>query len=192
MPGPLPLLHVRRPCPAGVQAPYLSPDEVLDDRPRGRGAGLQGGAVHPRRPAGGPLAGGRASGWTRPATTSTLDYVRAMAIRVLEETGLLPHLNPGVMTLGGAPAAQAGRAVHGDDAGDHGARGCGRSRAGRTSARRTRSPPSGCGCSRTPAASHVPFTTGMLIGIGETLAERVDSLFAIAPDRAAATAASRK
>ena len=29
---------------------------------------------------------------------STLDYVRAMAIRVLEETGLLPHLNPGVMS----------------------------------------------------------------------------------------------
>ena len=28
----------------------------------------------------------------------TLAYVRAMAIRVLEETGLLPHLNPGVMT----------------------------------------------------------------------------------------------
>ncbi len=29
---------------------------------------------------------------------STLAYVRAMAIRVLEETGLLPHLNPGVMS----------------------------------------------------------------------------------------------
>ncbi|MGB2951378.1 MAG: radical SAM protein, partial [Rhodococcus sp. (in: high G+C Gram-positive bacteria)] len=29
---------------------------------------------------------------------STLDYVRAMAIKVLEETGLLPHLNPGVMS----------------------------------------------------------------------------------------------
>ena len=28
----------------------------------------------------------------------TLAYVRAMAIRVLEETGLLPHLNPGVMS----------------------------------------------------------------------------------------------
>ena len=42
-----------------------------------------------------------------------------MAIRVLEETGLLPHLNPGVMTLGGDAAAQAGRAVDGDDAGDH-------------------------------------------------------------------------
>src|SRR3954463_3918488 len=30
--------------------------------------------------------------------SSTLDYVRAMAIAVLEETGLLPHLNPGVLT----------------------------------------------------------------------------------------------
>src|SRR6201988_1338451 len=28
----------------------------------------------------------------------TLSYVRAMAIRVLEETGLLPHLNPGVLS----------------------------------------------------------------------------------------------
>src|SRR5262249_40385659 len=31
----------------------------------------------------------------------TLSYVRAMAIRVLEETGLLPHLNPGVLTWPG-------------------------------------------------------------------------------------------
>src|SRR5829696_1735316 len=30
--------------------------------------------------------------------SSTLDYVRGMAIAVLEETGLLPHLNPGVLT----------------------------------------------------------------------------------------------
>src|SRR3712207_9384667 len=29
---------------------------------------------------------------------STLGYLRAMAIRVLEETGLLPHLNPGVLS----------------------------------------------------------------------------------------------
>jgi FO synthase len=29
---------------------------------------------------------------------STLEYVRAAAIRVIEETGLLPHLNPGVMS----------------------------------------------------------------------------------------------
>ena len=29
---------------------------------------------------------------------TTLDYLRAVAVRVLEETGLLPHLNPGVMS----------------------------------------------------------------------------------------------
>ena len=50
----------------------------------------------------------------------TIAYVRAMAIRILEETGLLPHLNPGVMSLDRLPAAQARRAVHGHDAGDHG------------------------------------------------------------------------
>ena len=33
-----------------------------------------------------------------PGYPDTLSYVRAMAIRVLEETGVLPHLNPGVMT----------------------------------------------------------------------------------------------
>ncbi len=51
---------------------------------------------------------------------STLDYVRACAIAVLEETGLLPHLNPGVHELGRADQAQAGGAEHGHDAGDHG------------------------------------------------------------------------
>ncbi len=47
-----------------------------------------------------PRRGGRrrSSGLTNAATTRRLDYVRAMSIRVLEETGLLPHLNPGVMS----------------------------------------------------------------------------------------------
>jgi len=34
-----------------------------------------------------PLAPGPGSGWTRTAYDDTLSYVRAMAIRVLEETG---------------------------------------------------------------------------------------------------------
>ena len=52
-----------------------------------------------------PSATGRRSAGRRPAAwldergyDSTLDYVRACAIAVLEETGLLPHLNPGVLT----------------------------------------------------------------------------------------------
>ena len=84
---------------------------------------------------------------------STLAYVRAMAIRVLEETGLLPHLNPGVHVVGGDEPAQAGRPLDGDDARDHLAAALRGQGARRTSARRTRTPTSGCGCSRTPAGS---------------------------------------
>ena len=50
---------------------------------------------------------------------STLDYVRAMSIRVLEETGLLPHLNPGVMDWQEMARLKPVVAVDGDDAGDH-------------------------------------------------------------------------
>ena len=50
---------------------------------------------------------------------STLDYVRAMAIRVLEETGLLPHLNPGVMTWSELSRLKPVAPVDGHDAGNH-------------------------------------------------------------------------
>ena len=58
---------------------------------------MQGGVVH---------SGDRpedrwpeAKAWLKEAGyDSTLEYVRAMSILVLEETGLLPHVNPGVMS----------------------------------------------------------------------------------------------
>ena len=154
VPRPLPLLHVRHRARQAARAGHgctCRPTRSSTIARQGARAGLQGGAVHPRRPARGPLAGGAASGWTSAATTRTLDYVRAMAIRVLEETGLLPHLNPGRDALGGAAAAQAGRAVDGDDAGDDVDAAVRPSRAARTTAARTRTRRSGCGCSRTPA-----------------------------------------
>ena len=49
----------------------------------------------------------------------------------------------------------------------------------RTSAARTRIPRSGCASCEDAGRSSVPFTTGILIGIGETLAERADSIFTI-------------
>ena len=99
-----------------------------------------------------------------------------MAIRVLEETGLLPHLNPGVMSWEELQPAQAGRAVDGDDARDHRRGGCSRPRARPTSAPRTRTRRSGCGCSRTPAGCRSRSPPALLVGIGETLdrARRVD------------------
>ena len=97
MPGPLRATARSSPCRAGWTAPYLSPDEVLEIA-----------AAAPRwaaRRRCSRWATGRRTAGRRPAEwldahgyDDTLSYVRAMAIRVLEETGLLPHLNPGVLS----------------------------------------------------------------------------------------------
>lgn len=83
--------------PHRLPAAYLSPDEVLDIAGRGAAQGCKealftlGDRPEDRWPA--------AREWLDShGYDDTLAYVRAMAIRVLEETGLLPHLNPGVMT----------------------------------------------------------------------------------------------
>lgn len=109
---------------------------------------------------------------------STLSYVRAMAIRVLEQTGLLPHLNPGVMSWSEMsrlkPVAPSmgmmlettsrrlfetkGLAHYGSPDKDPAVRLRVLTDAGRLS---------------------IPFTTGLLVGIGETLSERADTLHAI-------------
>ncbi|MEV4273425.1 bifunctional FO biosynthesis protein CofGH [Micromonospora chalcea] len=109
---------------------------------------------------------------------STLDYLRACAVAVLEETGLLPHLNPGVLSWSELQrlkpvAPSMGMMLE-------------------TTATRLWSEPGGPhygSPDKEPAVRlrvlddagrvGVPFTTGLLIGIGETLAERVDALFAI-------------
>ncbi|MFC0007480.1 bifunctional FO biosynthesis protein CofGH [Micromonospora siamensis] len=109
---------------------------------------------------------------------STLDYLRACAVAVLEETGLLPHLNPGVLSWSELhrlkPVAPSmGMMLE-------------------TTATRLWSEPGGPhfgSPDKEPAVRlrvlddagrvGVPFTTGILIGIGETPAERVDALFAI-------------
>jgi FO synthase len=109
---------------------------------------------------------------------STLDYVRASAIAVLEETGLLPHLNPGVLSWADLQrlkpvAPSMGMMLE-------------------TTAERLWSQPGGPhfgSPDKEPAVRlqvladagrvGVPFTTGILIGIGETPAERAESLFAI-------------
>ncbi|HUR75166.1 MAG TPA: bifunctional FO biosynthesis protein CofGH, partial [Sporichthya sp.] len=109
---------------------------------------------------------------------STLDYVRALAVRVLEETGLLPHLNPGVMTWEELArlkpvAPSMGMMLE-------------------TTSARLFTEPGGAhygSPDKDPAVRlrvledagrlNVPFTSGLLIGIGEDLAERADSLFAL-------------
>ena len=83
--------------PGRLPAAYLSPDEVLEIARQGAALGCKealftlGDRPEDRWP--------QAREWLDShGYDSTLAYLRAMAIRVLEETGLLPHLNPGVMT----------------------------------------------------------------------------------------------
>ena len=75
---------------------YMEPDEILDVARRGAELGCKEALFTlGDRP---EARWDEARQWLdERGYDSTLDYVRAMAIRVLEETGLLPHLNPGVM-----------------------------------------------------------------------------------------------
>src|SRR6266702_4552529 len=83
--------------PGRLPAPYLSQDEVIDIAARGAALGCKEALF---------TLGDRPEDRWRQAREwldshgydDTLSYVRAMAIRVLEETGLLPHLNPGVLS----------------------------------------------------------------------------------------------
>ena len=99
-------------------AMYLSPDEILEIARQGAELGCLealftlGDRPEDRWP--------EAQAWLdEQGYDSTLAYVRAMAVRVLEETGLLPHLNPGVMSWEEMNRLKPVSPVDGDDARDH-------------------------------------------------------------------------
>ncbi len=159
------------------RAPYLSPDEIVAIAAEGAKLGCTealftlGDRPEDRWP--------EAQAWLdEQGYDSTLAYVRAMAIRVLEETGLLPHLNPGVMsweemnrlkpvspsmgmmleTTSRRLFETRGEAHFGSPDKDPDVRLRVLEDAGRLA---------------------IPFTTGLLIGIGEDLTERAESIFAL-------------
>jgi FO synthase len=162
--------------PARLDSPYLSPEEVVTIAEAGRKAGCKealftlGDKPEERYPV--------ARRWlAERGYATTLEYLRAVSIRVIEETGLLPHLNPGVMTWEdmarlkhvspsmGLMLEQSsdrllrkGMPHHGSPDKEPSVRLRTIEDAGRLS---------------------IPFTTGILIGIGETSRERAASLLAI-------------
>jgi FO synthase len=161
--------------PGKLDAPFLSADEVLAIAREGADLGCKealftlGDRPEDRWP--------EAQAWLEEAGyDSTLEYVRAMSILVLEETGLLPHLNPGVMSWAELSrlkpvAPSMGMMLE-------------------TTSRRlfeTKGEAHYKSPDKDPAVRlrvledagrlNVPFTTGLLIGIGETLEERAESIF---------------
>ncbi len=108
---------------------------------------------------------------------STLDYLQRMAKLVLEETGLLPHLNPGVMgadDLRRLRPVSASMGLMLESASD---RLC--ERGGPHFGSPDKVPARRLATLRTAGELGIPMTTGLLIGIGETRRERVESLLAL-------------
>jgi FO synthase len=162
--------------PAKLDTPFLSPEEAVSIADAGRRMGCKealftlGDRPEERYDVAREWLEARGYG-------STLDYVRAVAIRVIEETGLLPHLNPGVMSYEEIARLKQVSASMGMML--------------ETSSMRLaeRGGPHFGSPDKVPAVRlrtiedagrlAVPFTTGILVGIGETDRERAESLFAI-------------
>src|SRR5262249_2077439 len=163
-------------APRDVTAPYLSPDEVLSIARRGRDTGCTevlftlGDKPELRyRAAREALA---ALGYS-----TTIEDLRAMCARVLDETGLVPHVNPGVMTAHEIASLREVSASQGIMLENVSARLC--EPGGPHFGSPDKLPAERLKTIATAGELAVPITTGILIGIGETWSERVDSLIAI-------------
>ena len=108
---------------------------------------------------------------------TTIDYLHAMCALVLRETGLLPHANPGVMSRPEMAGLRNVSASQGIMLESLSARLCepGGAHYGSPDKR----PEARLETLRLAGELSVPFTTGILIGIGETRAERLEALFTI-------------
>jgi FO synthase len=159
--------------PARLDSPYLSPDEVLAIARHGADAGCHealftlGERPELRYPA--------AATWLEQhGFASTVDYLVAMCRLVLDEMGLLPHANAGALYAEELAALRPVSASQGmmleslDPDLD-----CHRGSPDKTPARRLATLDAA-------GALAIPFTTGILVGIGESRASRLEALAAIA------------
>ncbi|MEQ8407764.1 MAG: 5-amino-6-(D-ribitylamino)uracil--L-tyrosine 4-hydroxyphenyl transferase CofH [Gammaproteobacteria bacterium] len=108
---------------------------------------------------------------------STLDYVAAVADRVLQETGLLPHINAGNMTSDEIAQLRQVSASMGIMLESASERLCEKGMPHYGSPDKV--PATRLETMALAGQAKVPFTTGILIGIGETRPERIESLLAI-------------
>ncbi|MCP4471477.1 MAG: 5-amino-6-(D-ribitylamino)uracil--L-tyrosine 4-hydroxyphenyl transferase CofH [Gammaproteobacteria bacterium] len=105
---------------------------------------------------------------------STVSYLVEIAERVMRETGLLPHLNPGVVTAEDLQAMRRVSVSQGLMLESTAERLC--QKGGPHYGSPDKNPQSRLQTIRLAGEQAVPYTTGILIGIGETRAERIESL----------------
>jgi FO synthase len=159
--------------PARLESPFLAPEQVLAIARAGATAGCHealftlGEAPEDRYPV--------AAAWLEEhGYASTVDYLAAMCRLVLDETGLLPHANAGALSYDQlltlrAVAPSQGMMVETlrDDLACH------RGAPDKVPARRLAT-------LEAAGQARIPFTTGILVGIGEDVADRVAALEAVA------------
>jgi len=108
---------------------------------------------------------------------TTLEYLERCARRVAEETGLLPHLNPGVMTrdeLARLRPVAASMGIMLETASERLA-----AKGGPHWASPDKLPAVRLATIRAAGELAIPFTSGILVGIGETREERIEALVAL-------------
>lgn len=160
-------------APARLTQPYLSPEEVLDIARAGAAAGCHealftlGERPEERYPA--------ARTWLHEVGyATTVDYLVAMCALVRDETGLLPHANAGALhpdelaRLRPVTASQ-GMMLESLDPGLDCHRGS-----------PDKSPERRLATLKAAGELAIPFTTGILVGIGEGRESRIEALEAIA------------
>jgi 7,8-didemethyl-8-hydroxy-5-deazariboflavin synthase CofH subunit/7,8-didemethyl-8-hydroxy-5-deazariboflavin synthase CofG subunit len=159
--------------PARLTAPYLTPEQVLAIARQGAAAGCHealftlGEGPEDRYPV--------ARVWLHEhGHTSTVDYLAAMCRLVLEETGLLPHANAGALSADDlstlrAVAPSQGMMIESLRADLD----CHRGAPDKVPARRLAT-------LEAAGQLQIPFTTGILVGIGEDVDDRIEALEAIA------------
>jgi FO synthase len=108
---------------------------------------------------------------------TTLSYLAAAARAVLDDTGLLPHLNPGLLTASDVAALRAVSVSQGLMLESASKRLC--AHGGPHHGSPDKHPAARLASICAAGEQRVPFTSGLLIGIGETRQERIDALLAL-------------
>jgi len=163
-------------APARLSAPYMSLDDVMEVAQAGRDAGVTEALFTlGERP---ELRYDEAARWLAArGYRSTVDYVANAAQMVLESTGLLPHINAGALydfELRQLRAVSASQGMMLESLADLPAH---RLSPDKEPARRLAT-------LELAGELKIPFTTGLLVGIGETRQERLATLEAIAASHA--------
>ncbi len=163
-------------APRTSEPHYLSSEAVLDIARRGKAAGCKEALFTLGDQPELRYAAAR-SALAKLGAASTLEYLERSAALVLKETGLLPHLNPGVMDetwLRRLRKVSVSQGIMLETASDRLSQ-----KGGPHYGSPDKVPAVRLATLEAAGRARVPFTTGILIGIGETRAERIEALLAI-------------